>query len=219
MALTDLARFHRLLVRTIAAARPNRLRGALSISEIRDTILPYRRHRRALALDSVEDYDALLLRLAAGDEGYAMLDDAALFRLFEQERKSSNPDLLLLQTHGTATLTLAPDRLSSALAQDADDGEAAPQPVVELEAPARPEPAAPVDEVAFTLPAPAALPVHSSTPFCPFCGGTLPGTREVKFCPHCGQQQGLSQCPECRAEVEPGWKHCVSCGSELPAAW
>ena len=46
----------------------------------------------------------------------------------------------------------------------------------------------------------------------PAGGGRLPTGRAVNFCPHCGQNQTLTLCPECRSEVEPGWRHCVNCG-------
>ena len=50
---------------------------------------------------------------------------------------------------------------------------------------------------------------------CSYCGGSLPAGRAVHFCPHCGQSQLLGQCPRCKAEVEYGWRHCVSCGTGL----
>jgi len=48
---------------------------------------------------------------------------------------------------------------------------------------------------------------------CSFCGGQLPLGRSVNFCPFCGQNQSLTQCPLCQAEVEIGWRHCVNCGA------
>jgi hypothetical protein len=50
---------------------------------------------------------------------------------------------------------------------------------------------------------------------CGFCGGNLPTGRVIHFCPHCGQNQSMTHCPACQAEVELGWKHCVSCGQVL----
>jgi len=49
---------------------------------------------------------------------------------------------------------------------------------------------------------------------CVFCGAALPD-RPVKFCPQCGQSQVAMVCPECHADVEPGWRHCVNCGVAL----
>ena len=53
---------------------------------------------------------------------------------------------------------------------------------------------------------------------CAYCGGRLPAGRAVNFCPHCGQNQTILLCPECRTEVEPGWKHCVNCGRAVSEA-
>jgi hypothetical protein len=70
-------------------------------------------------------------------------------------------------------------------------------------------------------PAPAPLPGKTPAPRvattarCGFCGGALPAGRAINFCPHCGQNQSLSFCPSCQADVETGWHHCVSCGQAL----
>jgi hypothetical protein len=54
-----------------------------------------------------------------------------------------------------------------------------------------------------------------SAPSCLYCGGSLPVHRPVNFCPHCGQSQTQILCPECRSEIEPGWRHCVNCGAAV----
>ena len=54
-----------------------------------------------------------------------------------------------------------------------------------------------------------------SGPSCLYCGGSLPVHRPVNFCPHCGQSQTQILCPECRSEIEPGWRHCVNCGAAV----
>jgi hypothetical protein len=61
-------------------------------------------------------------------------------------------------------------------------------------------------------------PVQSRGPTCLYCGGSLPTDRTVNFCPHCGQSQTQILCPECRSEVEPGWRHCVNCGAAVGEA-
>jgi hypothetical protein len=66
-------------------------------------------------------------------------------------------------------------------------------------------------------PLPEKTPVRRATASarCGFCGGALPSGRVIHFCPHCGQNQSLTHCPACQAEVEIGWHHCVSCGQVL----
>lgn len=114
--MSDLAAFHRLLVAVLARTAPERFQTGCTIAEIRDTLLPYRLHRRALGVDSVEDYDALLLQLAAGDDALAECEDAAVAKLLKVERAGSNPDLLMLRTHGSARLLLDPSQAEAALA-------------------------------------------------------------------------------------------------------
>jgi hypothetical protein len=61
-------------------------------------------------------------------------------------------------------------------------------------------------------------PLGEIAPSCIYCGGSLPTNRTVNFCPHCGQSQTQILCPECRSEVEPGWRHCVNCGAAVGEA-
>jgi hypothetical protein len=75
--------------------------------------------------------------------------------------------------------------------------------------------ALPLDEV--RLPPPPPIP-GAGPEHCAYCGGTfpvLPAGRRVLFCPHCGQSRGTTRCPECRSEVELGWRHCVACGAAV----
>jgi hypothetical protein len=125
--MSDLARFHRLLVTVLARTAPERFGTGCTIAEIRDTLLPYRLHRRALGVDSVEDYDALLLQLAAGDDALAECEDTAVAKLLKMERSGSNPDLLILRTHGTARLLLDPAQAEAALEAHRAARQAAPE--------------------------------------------------------------------------------------------
>jgi hypothetical protein len=58
----------------------------------------------------------------------------------------------------------------------------------------------------------AETPHRTPRPGCRFCGQPLPEGRDVTFCPHCGQNLKLRRCPGCSADLESGWKFCVSCG-------
>ncbi len=58
----------------------------------------------------------------------------------------------------------------------------------------------------------AETPTRPARPGCRFCGQALPDGRDVTFCPHCGQNLKVRRCPGCSAEVERGWKFCVTCG-------
>ncbi|HEU4648991.1 MAG TPA: zinc ribbon domain-containing protein [Gemmatimonadales bacterium] len=149
--MTDLERLFSHLVRTLAAADPARLTAPLSIADIQFGIIPYRTHRRALAIDSSEDYEALLLRLCAGEGGLAHTEPPELQARFGQEVHSSNPDLRLLREHGDALVSLSSVAVRRVLTADPHDGYAPPPP---------PQPPQPVERVAN----PDATPVETLRP-------------------------------------------------------
>jgi hypothetical protein len=49
---------------------------------------------------------------------------------------------------------------------------------------------------------------------CPFCGGLVPPRMTINFCPHCGMGQDVGTCRACGADMDVGWRYCVSCGEE-----
>ena len=49
---------------------------------------------------------------------------------------------------------------------------------------------------------------------CPFCGGLLPPRMMINFCPHCGMGQDVGTCRSCGADMDVGWRYCVSCGED-----
>ena len=241
--MTEVDRFFRQLVSTLAEAEPARLRQPVSVGDISARLLPYRSFRRALQIDTSEDYELALLRLCAGEGGYAHTEPPEALALFQAEVASPNPDLAVLGRTAGAALILAPRRVAEALAAPADLHQeyAPPSPNSDrMDSSAHPGPAAssgpiesveiidtddalPLDDVRVPQPAPprpeaGAEDDETTTPAgerCSFCGGTLPVGRIVNFCPHCGQSQSITQCPECRSEVEIGWRHCITCGFAL----
>lgn len=239
--MTEVERFFRRLVSTLAASNPARLQGPLLLDDITGSILPYRIHRRALELDTVEDYEAVLLRLCAGEGDLVWAEPEEARKRFVEESRSNNPDLTALYAFENVYLSFRPEPLLWALAPD-PRADYAP-PVTRAEAsyadpepsPGEPEPApgnAESDEPVLVLGAtrpemsprldqsdatPADEPEAAEPPrtTCLYCGGSLPTHRTINFCPHCGQSQIQILCPECRSEVEPGWRHCVNCGAAV----
>jgi hypothetical protein len=213
--VNDLERFFRQIVRNLAATDPARLHRPLPLAELRDSILPYRANRRALELESSEDYELVLMRLCAGEGGYARTEPAEVRVEFEVEVGSSNPDLGIVHRHPNAVVSLEPKPLALALNH---------QPGLAF---APPDPARPSEprEAAVTLPElPSLEPLDDTEPAgatgsissqCGLCGRALPTGRAVNFCPHCGASQGLKRCHVCQNETEAGWRHCVSCGTAL----
>jgi hypothetical protein len=234
--VTEVERFFRRLVSTLAASNPTRLQGPLLLDDITGSILPYRAHRRALELDTVEDYETVLLRLCAGEGDLVWTEPEEARKRFVEESRSNNPDLTALYAFENVYLSFRPEPLLWALAPDprADyappaalepppsvpEPEPAPvdaawdEPVLVLGA-ARPEVPPPLEDPDVDEVAEAVVPPR---PTCLHCGGSLPIGRTVNFCPHCGQSQTQVLCPECRSEVEPGWRHCVNCGATVGEA-
>ena len=95
-------------------------------------------------------------------------------------------------------------------AATATPGITATFPLSRTPAPARAASAeAPAEPIPSTIPSLVNVSVPEG---CPFCGGTLPEGRSVVYCPHCGNNLSVSRCPGCGAELEKGWKFCVTCG-------
>jgi len=222
--VTDVERFFRRLVSNLAASDPARLRHPVPLDDILRDILPYRANRRVLRLDTSEDYELVLLRLCAGEGGLVRTEPEEARARFASEVASANPDLEVLHSFEHVQLTIRPEPLSWALAPDPDPvyppsprhaeieqgldlGEIVLPGVEALREP-------PDDEEPIEAEEPAAA--HQDLrPICVYCGGSLPAGRSVNFCPHCGQSQTQLLCPECRSEVEPGWRHCVNCGAAV----
>ena len=190
--MTDVERFFRQIVRNLAASDPARLRRPLPLSDIRESIVPYRANRRALQLESSEDYELLLMRLCAGEGGFARTEPDEARAEFAAQIGCSNPDLTTAYRYEKAVVSLEPKPLALALGPESELAFAPPS---------------------STLP-PRAAPADAGSG-CIRCSGILPAGRAVKFCPHCGGSQAPLRCPECQAELEPGWRHCVGCGLPL----
>jgi hypothetical protein len=204
----DLGRLFNLLVSHLAAADPARLRQPLPLGEIRQTIIPYRANRRALQLESSEDYELVLIRLCSGEGGYARTEPDEVHGKFAVEALSSNPDLTIVGRYEDATIILNEAQVDRALGLDPQLAFAPPEQRVI--SPPSPAPAPPPDS-------PILKRSHGEG-LCRTCAGKLPHGRNVKFCPHCGESQTPTHCPQCETELEPGWRHCVTCGATVNTA-
>lgn len=203
--MSDLHRLFSLIVTNIAATDAARLHAPMTIGDLMQRIAPYRSSRRHLDVVTSEEYELLILRLAAGDEGLARLEPPETLARFRKELAGLHPDLHILLFDEAATLTLSRDAVAGVLGGREERGYAPPG---ERAAPS-PPPVAEVEILEWEAPGD----VHTDR--CGFCGGTLPVGRAVNFCPHCGQSLRALHCPQCNEEIELGWRHCVSCGAAL----
>jgi predicted RNA-binding Zn-ribbon protein involved in translation (DUF1610 family) len=204
---SDLERFFALLVRNLAAINPARLRQPMTLAELRESIIPYRANRRALQLESSEDYELVVMRLCAGEGGFAFAEPEEAHTDFVNELGSPNPDLTIVERHRKAVVAL--DQRSVARALD-------PKPELAYAPWEEQVSHAELTKQAEADAAEKSPPVKDKTPECTHCGARLPADRVVNYCPKCGQSQ--LRCPKCKAELERGWQHCVGCGTPLRGA-
>ena len=198
--MTDLERLFRALVQRLAGTDPARLHQPIPLHDLQTSIIPYRAIRRTVGVESSEDYEMLLLHLAAGEGGFARTEPANARERLLKESRRAHPELGILGELGEATLVLSTEEIAYALGPEPESSFAPPTPE-----PAAEEPEIEVDDTDV-----------AESPHCLYCGGTLPLDRTVNFCPHCGANQREPRCPTCQSEVELGWRHCVSCGAALP---
>lgn len=233
--MTDVERFFRRLVANLASSDPARLHHPIPLEDVYHSIVPYRSNRRALHLETSEDYEMVLLRLCAGEGELVRTEPEDARVEFAEEVRSPNPDLDVLRRLEHVVISLRSEPLARALDPEPEldtpylAPSAAAPPIPGLDLPPL-EAIEPIDESETLLdddPLPdepdepvvdddqlAGEPAQPA-PHCLYCGDRLPVDRPVRFCPHCGQRQTPPECPRCHSEVEPGWRHCVACGAAL----
>lgn len=196
----------------LAAALVRQLGGAgreTTVQAITQTLVPYRRWRDALGVESAEDYELALLRLLAGERGYAESPPAVRGHCAD-ELLNPSPDVAVYRGYAA----------ESVLVRHA--------PAVSFEAPPRPSTGTtspdvasvpafvpPVPEPVVPVPSPRAMTADDFGGRCRYCSKDLPPGRRLVFCPHCGQNLTTLRCPACSTELELGWKFCVTCGRGL----
>ncbi len=231
--MTTLDPLFRLLVRLLSERQPARVHQPISINELMDSILPYRLVRRELSVDSAEDYETLILRLCAGEGDFVQAEPATQAALAAELAKPL-ADLALLRVYGDTPVVLRTDPLLTAMDDRPEEryappGARTPPPpeapeAAETETDDHPDDAWLPDPV-FEANASVVTPRTPEVPDqpaaadktqvrCPFCGGLLPPRMAINFCPHCGMGQDVGTCRACGADMDVGWRYCVSCGEE-----
>jgi len=118
--VTDVERFFRRLVANLAASDPARLHHPIPLDDIQQSILPYRSNRRALEVETSEDYEMVLLRLCAGEGDLVRTEPEEVRTEFAAEIESPNPDLDVLRRFEGVVVSLRSGPLSRALDPVAD---------------------------------------------------------------------------------------------------
>jgi hypothetical protein len=233
--VTDLERFAAVLLAEWQN-ESGRATAALTVAGLLDRTLPYRSARRALALESSEEYEALVLRLVGEEGALVVTDPIEAAEMARSTLESKIPDLDVLRLLRSATLTFTDDAVSRlegvrplpatapaehGTAAVASGGNASRPDADVLPMRRAPEPA---DHTAVPTPRadpeppPAFLTKVAFVPpesLCWQCSQPLPTSRRVNFCVECGADQRSPHCLACGGVVERHWKHCPDCGMVL----
>jgi len=198
-----LARFHAALVEEILTRRPEYIHAPFTVAEIYQNLVPYGTHRDLIGVEMNGDYEDALLRLLAGEGGYLVLESPQALRTLREEVSASNPNTGLYREFAAVDV-----RLNQAFL-----------PGARKATPAAPEASAPAAEGDAVAPAePMATPPARSreTPeACPWCRAELPRRPNLNYCPFCGTDVHVVPCPGCGAELDPEWRFCIVCGTEI----
>ncbi len=226
MTTDALAALFRRLV--LAAQQADALARPIEVSEVLDTLVPYRAARRDGLLNSNDDYLHAVMQLFAGEHGYVFADDLMQDDL-KNELNSPNPDLGALATYRTAKIRISSTHAQEVLAGDtsidmrpltplATPVVAAPVTPVLPVTPVAAPPVIPAAPRGVSVPTPVVNVVLDESPAdeCPYCSRALPADRTLKYCPHCGLNLRIRRCAGCSAEMESEWKFCVTCGRSAP---
>ena len=185
--MDDLDRMFRRLVQNIRMSYPDLLGRPFEVSQLYQTLLPYRHNRRELKIETNQDYEIALMRLLSGERGYVIVEDA-LAEAMRNELASPNPDTAAFRIYGASHASIAPEavrRLESATGAatpsrpttpsfpPATDAAFAPSPAPAAPRPPAPPPprpsapAAAAPTVPFAPPRPAAPPPPPPPPTAP----------------------------------------------------
>ena len=222
-----LERFHRALIEEIQTQRPEYLTGPFTVAEIYQNLVPYGSHRDRIGVEMNGDYEDALLRLLAGEGGYLVLESEPALRDLQAELETANPNTGLYREYAAVDVRLNQSHVDlSAVAMDEapDLVEAmnaeGPVPMADL-APA--ESAAESDGESMEI-VPPGVDVFQDTSdtgaaapgACQWCRAELPARENLNYCPFCGTDLKVVPCNECGEELDPEWRFCISCGTEVP---
>ena len=204
--MDDLDRLFQRLVHNIRNGHAEYLGVPFTVSELYDTLVPYRHYRRDLGIETNQDYEAAVTRLLSGEKGYIRADHAMQERL-KKELASPNTDLGAFRDYGDTRISLAPDAVQKlgVLIPAQNSGGYSVGGTMTAGQDGNGE------STSFEIPGVTTIDPQAG---CKFCGGTLPIGRPVIYCPHCGQNLAAKHCAGCGGELEPTWKFCVNCGKK-----
>jgi hypothetical protein len=228
--MDDIERLIDVLVKVLKQTDPKRVRTPFQVSELYQSIIPYRQYKTQLEFDTNQDYEMAVLRLLAGEGDYVSVEPPEVQQQLAEEVQAVNPNPGLVREFAAARVLLQPKatqsvartteayapRQARAEAPQTPQGYPPPPPPAPPAKTARPIFEA-VEEPKPERTAPsgdqAAKQTASVSVGCPACSEALPQGRTITFCPFCGERVGVTQCNGCGDAIEPDWHFCVTCGT------
>jgi predicted RNA-binding Zn-ribbon protein involved in translation (DUF1610 family) len=210
--------------------------GPVGIDDLLDRVLPYRVARRLLGIDISEDYEALVLRLVAGEEGLAIALPDEAGEMARTTMSDKLPDLDVLRLLRSAAITLTDDAIGRL--GEASFGGARAEADAKWNRPDTGNASSPVkdaDESATTkpdvvvIPLPTAARDQTRVAMPPVPDGPPPAylTAPVEFVPperscwSCGDElpaeRAVKFCPFCGADQRS--PACAACGTAVERTW
>jgi len=208
------------LAESLQRNRRDAFETPVTVAEIYQELVPYRVVRSDVGFGMNADYEHALLRLLAGEGGFARLEPTDAVTAIMKELQSPNPNVGLYRTYAGCDVWIAKPAGASAVAAESPRSTTDWSALGSLQAD-EPEQESVVPENAAPTP-PAALSNGSSKQesetkatsqnSCVFCDSSFPANRQVRFCPFCGADQTLRPCGSCGEPLEAGWSFCIACG-------
>lgn len=216
--------------------------GAIDVGTLLDRTMPYRTARRLLGIDISEDYEALVLRLIAGEEGLATTNPEEAGEMARTTMADRIPDLDTLRLLRSAALMLTDD--AQARLADASFGEARAEAnekwrgmesvpsssnaAAETTLPEADTDAEDQEQVADVIPLPVARDAtRVATPTAPpgpppaYLTGPAAFVSPEAACWSCAEElpteRTVKFCPFCGASQQP--PACGACGTAVERAW
>ncbi len=98
------------LIRTLSAGGPDQLQAPFRVSEIVQSLVPYRTYRNELGVDTLQDYEHAVLEMLAGEGGWLICDPDTV-AVIRKELASPDPDTGLLRRIQTAEVRVGAVRM------------------------------------------------------------------------------------------------------------
>ena len=106
--MDDLDRLYNRLVENIRSSYPEYMSRPFEVSELYQTLVPYRHNRRELQIDTNGDYEIALLRLLAGERGY-LQGETAMHDMVKRELATPNPNSAIFREFAARQVSLGSD--------------------------------------------------------------------------------------------------------------